>query len=143
VCYYTPDLIAPPGTAWVLNLNDDDAKILCLWFNSSINLAQIFFKRIEDVWIDIHKYMLHDFYVINTKVLSNKEKEKLLHIFELYQKKEMPSLVEQYTAGGEYKRDLDTVILSILGFNDAQIDDILQELYHALKTQFKALQKMK
>lgn len=142
LCYYAQPPIAPPGTAWVLNLDDDEAKIICLWFNSSINLAQIFFKRIEDVWVDIHKYILHDFYVINPEALSNKEKEKLLHLFELYRKKEMPSLADQYLSDCQWKRDLDATILSILGFDNTQIENILQELYHALQTQFETLQKM-
>lgn len=142
VCYYSPTVTAAPGTAWVSTIDDDDAKILCLWFNSSIHLAQVLTNRIEDIWIDIHKYILREFSIINPHTLSNKEKKKLLELFDKVSKEKTPSLAEQYISVPESKKEIDTIILSVLGFDDNEIKNILSDLYASLKTEFEALQKI-
>jgi len=140
--YYSSIPIAAPGTAWIANLNDEGAKILCLWFNSSINLAQIFHRKIEDVWLDIHKYVLSDFYVINPHALSEDSKNKLLRLFDKISKKEFPCLEEQYASKFKFKEEIDKAILSALGFNKAETERILLDLYNALNAEFKALREM-
>ena len=140
--YYSSTPIAAPGTTWISNLNDEDAKILCLWFNSSINLAQIFHKRIEDVWLDIHKYILSDFFIINPHTLDDNVKNKLLSLFDKISKKEFPSLEEQYVSEFELKREVDMAILSALGFNEVKAEEILSDLYDALYAEFEALGEM-
>jgi len=142
LCYYSSRPITASGTSWICNLDDKEAKIMCLWFNSSINLAQIFYERIEDIWIDIHKYTLNDFYVINPKILSNEEKKKLLDLFDICSKREAPNLEEQYILNAEFKREIDIAILSILGFSDSKVEKILANLHEALQIQFKALHEM-
>ncbi|MGD2248682.1 MAG: N-6 DNA methylase [Candidatus Methanofastidiosia archaeon] len=142
LCYYASKPITAPGTAWICDFNDEDAKILCLWFNSSINLAQVFNKRIEDIWVDIHKYILREFYILNPEELSREEKDRLIDLFNKFKNHEFPSLSEQYTTIPELKKEIDAEILSILGFQDAEIDRILTDLYDALKTAYKTLQKM-
>jgi len=140
--YYSSTPIAAPGTTWVCNLNDEDAKILCLWFNSSINLAQIFHRRIEDVWLDIHKYILSDFFIINPHTLDDNVKNKLLSLFDKISKEEFPSLEEQYVSKFKLKREVDVAILSALGFNETEVEEILSNLYSALHTEFKALREI-
>lgn len=140
--YYSSKLVVAPGTTWVSNLNDENAKILCLWFNSSINLAQLFHKRIEDVWLDIHKYVLSDFYIINPYTLADDVKNKLLNLFDKISKQEFPSLEEQYASMFELKKEIDKTILLSLGFNEAEVEEILSDLYGALNAEFEALRKM-
>jgi len=57
LCYYSSKPLAGPGMTWVATVPDEEAKILCLWFNSSLHLAQALSERVEDIWLDIHKYI--------------------------------------------------------------------------------------
>ncbi len=105
--------IAGPGTTWVANIPDEEAKILCLWFNSSFHLAQIFHERIEDIWLDIHKYILEDMLVLNPKALSLEEQNKLLKIFDEMSRIPFPSLERQYEDEFETKKKIDLAILRL------------------------------
>ena len=142
LCHYSSAPMTASGTAWVCNVHDEDAKILCLWFNSSINVAQVLDKRIEDIWIDIHKYILRDFYIIDPHELSKEERTKFLDLFHTLSKQKVPSLAEQYTSVPELKKEIDTAILSALGFDDDEIEKILSDLYEALRIEFEALQEI-
>lgn len=142
LCHYSSKPIAVPGTAWICTINDEEAKILSLWFNSSLNLAQIFHERIEDVWLDIHKYILENFYIINPKFLSKEERNSVLRLFDIFGKKEVLSISEEYQSSLESRKEIDAALLSILGFDNIQIKEILPELYEALRIQFEALQNM-
>lgn len=139
LCYYASQPLAAPGTAWVCTMTEEDAKIVCLWFNSSMHLAQVLLTRIEDIWIDIHKYILGDFLIINPHTLSKQQKKKLLTLFDTVKKEKGLPLVEQYTSIPESKKEIDTALLSVLGFNNNEIESLLSHLYAALKTEFSAL----
>lgn len=140
LCYYSKDQIGAPGMAWIASVKDDDvAKILCVWFNSSIHLAQILSRRVEDVWIDVHKYILSDFMVPDIKSLSSREKKRLLNLFEKFRKKQFPSLVDQYRMEKNLKEEIDRVLLEIMGFANEEIDKILRQLYSVLKTELQKL----
>jgi len=142
LCYYSSTPMTATKTSWVANLSDAEAKILCLWFNSSLNLAQTFYKRVEDIWIEISKYILSDFYVINPHILEDDVKNKLLNLFDKISKQEFPSLEEQYASRFELKKEIDKAILSALGFGEEEAEEILADLYEALHAEFEALGKM-
>jgi len=142
IANYSSEPISSTGTTWVCNFDHDEAKILCLWLNSSLNLAQIFSKRVEDVWIDIHKYILKEFLVINPKILSKDEKECLLKLFDEYSRIEFESLEQQYMGIPELKKEIDKQLLLILGFEEQQIDEMLANLYNAIKSEFEGLRSM-
>ncbi|RLI76484.1 hypothetical protein DRP05_12825 [Archaeoglobales archaeon] len=140
--YYSSIPVIAPGTTWVSKLDSKDAKILNLWFNSSINLAQILYKRIEDVWFDIHKYVLSDFYIINPYTLEDEVKNKILNLFDKISKQVFPSLEKQYAPIFELKKEIDKAILFALGFNKIEAEELMSDLYDALYSEFKALRKM-
>ena len=149
VCYYSNLKIAGPGTTWMLNLEDDEAKIITLWFYCSINIVQIFRVRVEDVWIDIHKWILKDMFILNPKKLDAKDKKILLKLFEEIKNISFINLYSQYTDNFEVRKRLDKTLLTILGYREEEIEEILKKLYDYILTQFSYIidvmesQKMK
>ncbi|MCD6192446.1 MAG: N-6 DNA methylase, partial [Candidatus Aminicenantes bacterium] len=136
LCYYSSTPIAGPGMSWVASgLSVSDAKILCLWFNSSFNFAQILLNRVEDVWIDLHKYILKDFYVLDPQKLSLEEKNFLIALFDKLKDVAFPSLKHQFKLSFIYRREIDKAIMKILGFNDSEINKMLSELYAAINSE--------
>jgi hypothetical protein len=139
LCYYSPVPVTSLGTTWVGNFPDDDAKILCLWFNSSFHLVQLLNERIEDVWLDVHKYKLQDLLVINPKKISSKIKKQLLNVFDSLNLKSFPSLELQYENGCEDKRKLDKAILSAFGIDEKIGETLLSTVYASIKAYFHSI----
>ena len=137
--YYSETPIGAPGMAWIINIDDEVAKILCLWFNSSLNLAQALSLRVEDAWIDIHKYILERFMVPDVTQLSSEEKRLLISTFNKVRKMVFPSLFDQYMMEKNPKEEIDRAFLKILGFDENEINDILRELYAALREELSRL----
>ncbi|MFX1520195.1 MAG: Eco57I restriction-modification methylase domain-containing protein [Promethearchaeota archaeon] len=85
-------------SASIKNLNDDVAKILCLWFNSSFGILEYLFQRDEDRggWMQLHKYIVQKLKVPNTKKLNEVEKQNILATFEDTSKEDFPSILVQF-----------------------------------------------
>jgi len=142
LCYYSPTPVAGPGTTWVAKVPDEEAKILALWFNSSLHLAQIFRERIEDIWLDVHKYILEEMLVLNPHSLPEKNRKELLRLFDDISQEPFPSLEEQYAEGFELKRKIDLSILDAMGFAEEESELLLQQLYEAIRKQFDTLKEL-
>ncbi|RLG16837.1 hypothetical protein DRN63_03755 [Nanoarchaeota archaeon] len=96
----------------------------------------------EDVWLDIHKYILKDMFVLNTKALSKDVRENLLLLFEQVSRIRFPSLEEQYLSGFKLKERIDEAMLTALGYDEKESKQILKELYLAIKQHFHALKEL-
>lgn len=142
LCYYSSQPIAGPGTTWVATLPEEEAKILCLWFNSSLHLAQILCERIEDIWLDVHKYILENMLVLNPRALRESERKKLLELFEETSKQSFPCLKEQIDSNFTLREKLDKTILEILGFSVEDSDELIPKLHEAIKRHFSILESM-
>lgn len=135
LAYYSQEPLSGPGTGWIVSgLDAESAKILCLWFNSTLNLLQILFERIEDVWIDLHQYLLKEMKVLDIEKIRTKDREQLLALFNEFSQTEMPSLIDQYRTGSPppIKQALDRLLLNILGYSSTAIESELKELYLVL-----------
>ncbi|MFX0172010.1 MAG: Eco57I restriction-modification methylase domain-containing protein [Candidatus Hodarchaeota archaeon] len=135
LAYYSQEPLSGPGTGWIVSgLDAESAKILCLWFNSTLNFLQILFERIEDVWIDLHQYLLVEMKVLDIKKIKKKDKKRLLALFKEFSQTEMPSIIDQYRTGSPplIKQSLDRMLLNILGYNSTSIESELNELYLVL-----------
>jgi hypothetical protein len=142
-CYYSETLAAPLGTMWSLRMtNKEDAKIITLWMNSSLHVAQILLNKIEDIWIDVHKYVLDNFWIANPNTLSKAEREILLQLFDETSNLEFPSLANQIKEIFPLRRKIDEVFLSILGFGVDEINPILDYLYPALANEIEQLKTL-
>jgi tRNA1(Val) A37 N6-methylase TrmN6 len=147
LAYYFPEEIVAPGTAWVGQFPDEDAKILCLWFNSSLYLAQMFLGRVEDVWVDVHKYILESILIPDVASMPAPDKSALLKCFDRVREIEFPSLAAQYihlddaSAWYHAKRDVDLLFLEVLGVPAPEAMELLKSLHAALAKEFASLQR--
>jgi len=141
LCYFSDEPLAGPGMMWMVkNVDPEDAKILTLWMNSTLHLSQVLINKIEDVWINIHEYVLDEYLVLDPGKISKSQKEKLLKIFEDLRDVEFPSLKEQITNQHKGRVKLDMAVLQALGYSEDEAMKLLNELYSAFKREFGMLE---
>ncbi|MFW9906099.1 MAG: class I SAM-dependent DNA methyltransferase [Candidatus Thorarchaeota archaeon] len=170
--FYSKDKRAPPGVMWsIIGLNDDDAKILCLFFNSIHNLLQIFINRVETrgTWMQLHEYVIKDLKVPNITNWTWEKKILLVQLFDEINEKEFPPLWQQLAMNVSLsdipqenytllksqfpnfdkiverqfipRRKLDTLFLNDLGINDRN-ESLMQEIYLNFLLEIAILKKM-
>jgi type I restriction-modification system DNA methylase subunit len=170
--FYSEDKRAPPGVMWsFIGLNDDDAKILCLLFNSTLNLLQIFLNRVETrgAWMQLHKYVIKDLKVPN---ISNWTLEKRIPFYQLYDeinemefppfwqqlamnvslsdipqekfellRNQFPNFDKVVATQFKARKRLDTLLSENLGKNDKN-ESLMQEIYLNFLLEIAILKKM-
>lgn len=117
MAFYSESPIAPCKMFWaVQGLSDDDAKILALWFNSTVNIAQILSRRAETegAFMGLDQYILQRFLVLNPSKLNPEQKNQLIRVFEQHAKTKLPSIIEQLKTKHPVRRAIDLAILDIL-----------------------------
>jgi type I restriction-modification system DNA methylase subunit len=135
------------GYSLVLNvtgLDDEDAKIFALWFNSTIHVLQLFLNRIETrgAWMAFRKYVMSDLFVIHPSKLSKSQKKAILKTFEGVKDVEFPSFLKQLKDRFPARVAIDKTVLKVLGFSDDEIDRILDYLYPALANEIEQLKTL-
>ena len=130
--WYSPSLMTGTGLMWsIKGLPPEVAKILTLWFNSTPSILQMFLERVETrgVWMQLHKYALNDLMVLNPTTLSECQTRLMHEIFDKVRKERFPSFLTQLKKKFSVRVEIDKAILSILGFEDDEINEILDFLY--------------
>lgn len=123
----------------IKGVTDKNAQILALWFNSTVNLLQVYVLRTLDTWMKIHEYTLNEFLTLNFTKLRKKEKQELLNLFDEVGTTKLPSILEQLKQRHSIRRKIDTTILKILGFTENEIEELLDELYPLLIDEIERL----
>jgi len=142
LCYFSRKPLAGPGMMWVIkNINENDAKILTLWMNSILNLAQVLVNKIEDVWINIHQYALDEYLILDASKLSKHQKDMLLKLYDELKVIDFPSLKEQIMKRHKARQKLDSAILELMGYSEDEAHDLLNELYNAFTCEFEVLEE--
>lgn len=143
LAFYSSKLAAPVKLLWSLKTSSDNAKILCLFFNSSINLLQSLLQRSETrgAFIGLSKYILNEFSVIDPSKLSRLEIKRLLSTFDKVAHDELPSLLDQLKLKHSTRRLIDQTFLKILGYK-GNIDKFLDRLYESLAEEILILKEM-
>jgi Holliday junction resolvase len=113
------------------NISIEKAKILCLFYNSSINIAQVLTNQEATTggFGSIRETDLLGFQLLDYEKLTDKDREKLLDIFEKWSSVEFPSIVAQIEKRFEGRVAIDRAILEVLGYKKGEINEILPELY--------------
>jgi hypothetical protein len=121
-------------------LSRDDAKLLCLWFNSSLFLIQLAERRTqtEGTWWRFDKRRFALTKMPDVTALRPPQREILLRAFDELRKVSFPSLLEQLRTSFDGRRKLDAAWLSALGVPESEqrsISDALHAyLYETLET---------
>ena len=126
------------------DISESDAKILTLWFNTTLNVLQVFLDRIETegAFISLPKYSLLDIYVLNPSRLGKKQKEAILRLYDKIKLTEFPSLLNQLKDKFPARVEMDKLMLNVLGFSDDEINRILDSLYPALANEIEQLKTL-
>ncbi len=101
------------GSFWNVEIQDDTQnKLLCLWFNSTLNLFQVLTERKETRggWIWLDDYVLREFNLLDLTKLTKDEIDTLLQTFSRYGKTEMPNLLTQLETKNSTRREIDRTL---------------------------------
>lgn len=143
LAFYSQEPIAPPGLAWSVKANHEQAKILSLWFNSTLNVLQALLNRKETrgAFLQVDEYVLEKFYVPDLNKLSKNELKSLLNTFESVKNVEFSSILDQLKHGHPARKLIDRAWLEILGYRGDK-EKLLDELYSSLADEIELLKKM-
>ncbi len=121
------------------NLDKNQAKIFCLFFNSIIGIMQILLHKGQatGMYGHIKEPHLALFKFLDVDNLQNKEIEKLLLVFDEIKNVEFPSIVEQIEKRFPQRVKMDIAILEVLGYKKGEINELLPELYEVILSELK------
>ncbi len=133
------------GSLWNIELKDiTQNKLLCLWFNSTLNLFQVLIERKETRggWIWLDNYVLTEFAMPDLTALPKNECEKLLNIFESLGETDMPSILTQLQEKNLNRMRIDKAFLHILGMPEKETAAFLNELYNVITQEISMLREV-
>jgi len=144
LAFYSNTPFAPPGVTWSVDIDDKRSKLLCLWFNSTVNLLQTLLNRKETrgAFLQLDEYVLEEAQVLNFDSIDKKIIANLLAVFNNVKNVRYPSILEQLEQGFNPRVEIDKAILSTLGFNKQEILSILPKLYAALAEEIRLLKQL-
>ena len=119
--FFSPMERVPSKLLWTIkNIEINNAKILSIWYNSSIHLLQIILNRIETggAYIEIGKYSFKSIKIINPDKLDFQTKTDLLDLFEELKSLDFPIIMEQLKDEFIGRTKIDEIFLRIFGFTN-------------------------
>jgi len=143
--YFSFKPLTPTKLFWCIKgISELDGKILALWFNSTINLLQVFLERMETrgAFMNFDKYALQGCLILNSQVMLDADKKMLSEIFEEVKHEAFPSLLNQLTNKFPARVKIDKAFLKVLGFGDDETNRILDYLYPALANEIQQLKTL-
>lgn len=142
LAFYSDEEMFLGGSFWSVEIEDDvQSRLLCLWFNSTLNLFQVLIERKETRggWIWLDSYVLKDFTLPDFTKLSERDVGEMLEVFNKLGKNPKPSLSEQLETKNEMRREIDRIFLQLLGMPKKGIDGFLNKLYEVLSREIRTL----
>jgi len=118
--FYSEKPFVTTENLWSIKILDDTvAKILSLWFNSTIFLISLVFSKRKETrgsFSQVDKYKILDFPVIDINKLGDKEISNLLALFEKVRSYNFPSLLDQIKSQDKMRILIDKEFLKLLGY---------------------------
>jgi len=139
----SPVLIPPTWSFWSLKTDSlDDARLLALWWNSSLNLVQLMENRTEvrGSWMGWLRNTLHQLLVLNPKALSPEIRRDLLEVYNRWKSIRFPSLLDQLKEHFEGRLEVDRAIAKALGSSAEGLG--IPALYDRLASRLEALRNL-
>lgn len=169
--YYTKEPRVFGSSFWnVIGINDEEAKVLAIWLNSTLNLAQLFIERVPTGWFKVRGYTFDHLLLLTKNKLDLKEMEDIKKLFNKVKKARFPCIWKQLAMnvsprklkagwkrrlseifpdfekylgiGFNERREIDELILRVLGYRKTEIKNILKWLYPALLREVYILKKL-
>lgn len=120
LAFVAPQRVAPTWSFWSIQMETlEEAKLLSLWWNSTLHLAQLIEGRAETggAWVCWLKNDLLQMKVLNPHVLPPKTKKELLGVYEAWKEKVFPSLLDQLKGQFEGRAAIDSALAKVLGLS--------------------------
>lgn len=107
-------------------------------------MLQVYLRRTETEgsWMEVNKGMISDFLMLNRESIEEEAWKKLLSLFEKIRAVEWPDILKQLETEYDIRRELDRAVLSALGYDEAQSDNLLDRLYPVLAREIRLLKKL-
>jgi len=143
IAFYSDEPIVGVDLWSLRNLDRDEAKIMALWLNSSINILQLLYSGVacEGPWMKIHEYMLKRLLALNPNKLTKRTKRQLLRTFNEVKNLSFPSISEQLEKGNQARKIIDKALLKALGYK-GDPDDLLQRFYSSTLKEIKIIAQL-
>ncbi|MCD6444940.1 hypothetical protein J7L70_08095 [Candidatus Bathyarchaeota archaeon] len=129
---------------WSLrNLDRNEAKIMALWLNSSINILQLLYMGVacEGPWMKLHNYMLKRLLAPDPGKLTKKERKQLMKVFDEIKDFSFPSIKEQLKGDIEARKTIDKTWLKILNY-EGDPEELLKKLYASIMQELKIIDEL-
>jgi type I restriction-modification system DNA methylase subunit len=140
LAFFSDVALSPCKMFWAIQGTDkDNSKILALWFNSTINIAQILSKRAETrgAFMGLDEYILQEFLVPNPSRMTEQHRDQLLRVFEEHAKTKLPSIIGQLKTNNPVRRAIDLAILQALeikGNHEELLDSAYASISRTIET---------
>jgi len=143
LAFYSDTPFAPPGVAWSIKLDDEESKILALWFNSTLNILQSLIERKETrgAFLQIDEYVICPMKVPDIQKLSKDERKLLIDVFDELEGVEFSGILNQLQTADLNRRKLDTAWLKVLNYR-GDADKLLDKLYTSLSGEIELLKHL-
>jgi len=145
LAFWSATPVTPTKMMWsIRNLPEEDSKILCLWFNSTMNILQILAERVETrgAFLEIFEYILETFLVPDPRRLPPEYRKRLLKLYDNVSRAKLPSILEQLINRDSVRLKIDKAWMEIFGFDTHEIEEIIAFLYPALANEINILKAL-
>jgi len=144
IAYYSLEPAVGVDMWNIKGIPEADAKILAVWFNSTLHLLATIVHRTETrgAWMKLHEYTLEESLILDPETLSDNDRMALLDIYNKAKDESFPSLLEQLKTKFPLRVEIDRAVLRVLGFGDDEIDRLLDYLYPALANEIQQLKTL-
>jgi type I restriction-modification system DNA methylase subunit len=144
LAFYSDKVLSPCKMLWsIQGLKDEDAKILSLWLNSTVNIAQILSRRAETrgAFMGLDEYILKEFLVLDPRDLTKEQRDQLVEIFDEHGKTKLPSILNQLRTKNPVRKKIDLAILQALHVKGDH-EELLNAAYSSIETAIDTLATM-
>ena len=143
VAIVSPVPIPPTWSFWSIKTKSlQDARILALWWNSTLNLAQLIENRTEvgGAWMGWLRDTLLRVQVLNPNALSDELKRDLLMVYDQWKSVKFPPLLDQLKNHYEGRLAIDSAVAKALGSTSETLRTI--ELCDHIASRIESLRKI-
>ncbi len=122
---YSSEPVAASKNFYIIKSDEDDAKVIAAWLNSTIFLAvlHLMSRRISNTWTRL----LEDDYLELPMIYPRGDMEEVRRALDSIKERELPPMWDQLGSG--YRRRLDASFLGWIGLDT----DYLEEIYSVLE----------
>jgi len=135
-CFFSENALVATENLWTIKTNNHkEAKILTLWFNSTLFLMELIFSKRKETrgsFSQVDKYKILKFHVPDFKKIKKDQRNSLLDLFDEIKDLVFPSFLKQISSNNVVRLRIDTEFLKAFGFQETYIEKVIPKLYQTL-----------